>query len=204
MGAKLLPRVAGLGSGHTVFPSAALTVPESTRRLSRELWHLPGATRHPAAGRLVTHHLGSGPGMIISVVTTASCRRPHRLRADHCLLTPGTFGLKLIQPAGIFAQTPVPSAAGRCASTEEGTGLEPALVSPSLVQITVPENALLPLCHLRFQALLAGMQRGGLLGDGARDAGSCGQSPRAPAGSTAGGRVCLSSSHEGVQTSPLY
>ena len=47
--------------------------------------------------------------MIISVVTTANCPRPHRLRADHCLLTPGTFGLKLTQPAGSL---PRPRAVG--------------------------------------------------------------------------------------------
>ena len=94
------------GSGHTVSPSAALTMPESTLRLSRDLWHLPGSTRRAAAGRLVTHHRGSGPGMIISVVTTASCPRPHRLRADHCLLTSGAFGLKLTQPAGRLPRPP--------------------------------------------------------------------------------------------------
>lgn len=64
------------GSGHTVSPSAALTMPESTLRLSKDLWHLPGSTRRAAAGRQLTHHLGSGPGMIISVVTTANCPRP--------------------------------------------------------------------------------------------------------------------------------
>ncbi len=30
----------------------------------------------------------------------------HRLRADHCLLTPGTFGLKLTQPAGSLPRHP--------------------------------------------------------------------------------------------------
>lgn len=185
-------------------PSAALTVPESTLRLSRDLWHLPGSTRRAAAGRLVTHHLGSGPGMIISVVTTASCPRPHRLRADHCLLTPGTFGLKLTQPAGSFPRPPCRRQPVVAPLLKRGLALSRALVFPCLIQITVPANALLPLCPLRFHALLAGMQR---LDPSATTQGTpalAASLPPPPAGTTAVDRECPSSSHVSVRKSPPY
>lgn len=91
--------VAGLRSGHTAPPSAALTMPESTLRLSGDLWHLPGATRRAPAGRLVTRHLGS---------------QHDHLRRHNCKLS----------PAPSNARRPLPAAPGPVRSQFHSTRME--------------------------------------------------------------------------------